>query len=429
MTDRLAIEGGEPAIKEPLPPWPWFDGETIEAAMEPLRSGKVNYWTGELGREFEERFAAWSGAGHCITTTNGTSALHTALAGLGIGPGDEVIVPSYTFIATSFCVLQAGAIPVFADVNLADHCIDPVDVGSKVTERTRAIIPVHLYGNVCDMDELMGIAEEKGLLVVEDCAEAHGAMYRGRKVGTFGDAGCFSFCQNKTFTTGGEGGAVITDDEDLAWRCRSFRDHGYDVEKRLSLLEAEGSLPYIHARVGFNYRMTEVQSAIGIKELEKIDTWNLPNRRRNGEILMEELGNQEGVLTLPVHNETKVNGFYVFPVVLDLEKLKADKKTILEAMTAEGLPVWREFWPQCYRERAFQDHNGFGRVNFPFESSEYTDPASVRYEGVHCKNAAWLEERTFIVHCYPTLGEGDMRRIASGIRKVLQHYRVEQELV
>jgi len=238
--EKLAIEGGEPAIKEPLPPWPWFTEEIIQAAMEPLRTGKVNYWTGKLGMEFERKFAEWNGAKYCITTTSGTSALHTAVASLGIGPGDEVIVPSYSFIATAFCVLQAGAIPVFADVRREDHCIDPEDVKRKITKRTRAIIPVHLYGNVCEMDEIMEIAEKYDLFVIEDCAEAHGALYKGKKVGTIGHAGCFSFCQNKTFTTGGEGGAVITNDEDLAWMCRSFRDHGYDVATRLSLLEAEG---------------------------------------------------------------------------------------------------------------------------------------------------------------------------------------------
>jgi len=420
--DRLAIEGGEPTISEPLPPWPWFTEEIIQAAMEPLRSGRVNYWTGELGMKFEESFARWNGSKYCITTTSGTSALHTAVASLGIGPGDEVIVPSYTFIATSFCVVQAGAIPVFADVRRNDHCIDPEDIERKITDRTAAIIPVHLYGNVCEMDEILEVAEKHDLKVIEDCAEAHGATYKGKKVGTLGDVGCFSFCQNKTFTTGGEGGAVTTDDEDLAWRCRSFRDHGYDVEKRLSLLEAEGTLPYIHVRVGFNYRMTEMQSAIGLKELERIDTWNLPRRRRNGEILLEELRDREEILYLPIHNKEKHNGFYVFPIVLNLERLTADKKTILEALKAEGLPVWREFWPQCYKERAFTEHNGFGRYKFPFESKEYTDPNSVRYEKVHCPNAAWLEERTFIVHCYPTLEEEHMRLIADGIKKVLRHY-------
>ena len=421
--EKPAIEGGEPIIKEPLPSWPWFTDEIIEAAMEPLRTGKVNYWTGSIGMEFERRFAEWNGAKYCVTTTSGTSALHTAVASLGIGPGDEVIVPSYTFIATSFCVVQAGAIPVFADVRREDHCIDPADIERKVTKRTRAVIPVHLYGNVCEMDEIMEVAEKYNLYVIEDCAEAHGALYKGKKVGTIGHVGCFSFCQNKTFTTGGEGGAVITDDEDLAWKCRSFRDHGYDVEARLSLLEAEGALPYIHVRVGYNYRMTEMQSAIGLKELERIDTWNLPRRRRNGEILIEELKDCEEILTLPVHTKEKVNGFYVFPIVLNLEKLRVDKKTILKALAAEGLPVWREFWPQCYKERAYLEHNGFGRVKFPFESREYTDPKSVQYDKVYCPNAAWLEERTFIVHCYPTLEEEHMRLIAEGIKKVLRYYR------
>ena len=421
--EKLAIDGGEPTIREPLPTWPWFTEEIIQAATEPLRTGKVNYWTGKLGMEFERKFAEWNGAKFCVTTTNGTSALHTAIAALGIGPGDEVIVPSYTFIATSFCVVQAGAIPVFADVRRQDHCIDPEDIERKITKRTRAMIPVHLYGNVAEMDDIMKVAKRHDLYVVEDCAEAHGAIYRGRKVGTIGHVGCFSFCQNKTFTTGGEGGAIVTNDEDLAWRCRSFRDHGYDVETRLSLLEAEGTLPYIHTRVGYNYRMTEMQSAIGLKELERIDSWNLPRRRRNGEILIEELKNCEEIAQLPIHTSEKVNGFYVFPIVLNLEKLSVDKKTIVKALTAEGLPVWREFWPQCYKEKAYVQHNGFGKVKFPFESKEYTDPKSVQYDKVYCPNAAWLEERTFIVHCYPTLEEEHIRLIARGIKKVLNHFK------
>jgi dTDP-4-amino-4,6-dideoxygalactose transaminase len=422
-SDKLAIEGGEPTIKEPLPPWPWFTREIIRAATEPLRTGKVNYWTGDLGREFESKFAEWNGSKYCISTTNGTSALHTALAALDIGPGDEVIVPSYTFIATSFCVVQAGAIPIFADVRKEDHCTDPEDIEKKITERTKAILPVHLYGNVAEMGEIMRIAEEHDLYVIEDCAEAHGALYKGRKVGTIGQVGCFSFCQNKTFTTGGEGGAIITDDEELAWNCRSFRDHGYDVETRLSLLEAEGSLPYIHVRVGFNYRMTEMQSAIGIKELERIDDWNLPRRRRNGGILIEELKECEEILYLPVHTKEKVNGFYVFPIVLNLQKLRVDKKTVLKALEVEGLPVWREFWPQSYKEKAYLKHKGFGRARFPFRSMEYTDPQSVQYDKVYCPNAASLEERTFIVHCYPTLNEEHMKLISAGIKKVLKHYR------
>ena len=422
MGERLAIAGGKPVIEKPLPGWPRFTEEIIKAAMEPLKTGKVNYWTGNIGMEFEKRWADWNGVRFAISTTNGTSALHTALGGLGIGPGDEVITTPYSFIASSFCVVQAGAIPVFADVKREDHCIDPEDVEEKISPRTRAIIPVHLYGNVCDMDEIMKIAREHSLYVIEDCAEAHGGTYKGKKVGSIGDVGAFSFCQNKTFTTGGEGGMVTTNNEEVAWRCRSFRDHGYDVERRMSLLEMEGALPYIHKMVGFNYRMTEMQSAIGLKEMERLDSWNLPRRRRNGEILIAELKDVPQIQYLPVHNPEKVNGFYVFPIVLNLDQLTCDKKTFLDAVVAEGVPAWREFWPQSYKERAYQEHNGFGRFKFPFRSKEYTNPESVAYERVWCPNAAWLEERTFIVHVYPTLEEEHMHLIAEAIKKVASAY-------
>jgi len=294
--EKLAIEGGEATIKEKLPTWPSFTEEIVNAAMEPLKTGKVNYWTGPNGMEFEKKFAEWNGSKFAISTSNGTSALHTALGGLNLGPGDEIITTPYTFIASSFCIVQAGAIPVFADVVKETHCINSSAIREKITERTRAIIPVHLYGNACEMDEIMEIAKKHNLYVIEDAAEAHGATYKGKKVGTIGDVGAFSFCQNKTFTTGGEGGIVTTDNEELAWGCRSFRDHGYDVEKRMSLLDLEGALPYIHKRIGFNYRMTEMQSAIGLKEMERLDNWNLPRRRRNGEILISELKNCEQIL-------------------------------------------------------------------------------------------------------------------------------------
>ncbi len=422
MEEKLAITGGKPAIERTLPRWPQFTEEIIEAAMEPLKTGKVNYWTGKVGMEFEKKWADWNGVRFAISTTNGTSALHTALGGLGIGPGDEVITTPYSFIASSFCVVQAGAIPVFADVKREDHCIDPEDIKKKITPRTRAIIPVHLYGNVCDMDEIMEIAKAHNFYVIEDSAEAHGATYKGKKVGCIGDVGAFSFCQNKTFTTGGEGGMVTTNNEEVAWRCRSFRDHGYDVERRISLLELEGALPYIHKMVGFNYRMTEMQSAIGVKEMERLDSWNLPRRRRNGEMLIPELKDLPQIQYLPVHDQEKVNGFYVFPVVLNLERLTCDKKTFLDAIVAEGVPAWREFWPQSYKERAYQEHNGFGRFKFPFCSKEYTTPESVAYDKVYCPNAAWLEERTFIVQVYPTLEEEHMRLIAKAIRKVASAY-------
>ncbi|HHW09377.1 MAG TPA: DegT/DnrJ/EryC1/StrS family aminotransferase [Firmicutes bacterium] len=421
--NQLAINGGTPVTKEPFPMWPQFTEQTIQAATEPLRTGKVNYWTGTYGVEFEQKFAAWNGVRFGISTSNGTSALHTALAALGIGPGDEVITPSYTFIASSFCVCQAGAIPVFADVRRETHTIDPASIESKITKKTKAIIPVHLYGIPCDMDAIMDIARRHGLAVVEDCAQAHGALYNGRKVGTIGHAGCFSFCQSKHFTTGGEGGCVITDDEALAWECRSFRDHGYDVKERLRLLELEAKLLYIHNRVGFNYRMTEMQSLIGLCELERLDSWNLKNRRRNGEMLTKALQGSPFVQYLPPHNvDGKVNAFWLYPIVLNLEALTCDKKTFMTALEAEGVPVVFALWPQSYKEKAFREHNGFGAARYPFRDP-LTDPKSVRYDQVHCPNAAWLEERTFSFPVHPVYEERHIQMMIEAFFKVAEAYK------
>src|SRR5262245_5930259 len=297
---KLAIDGGSRAVTNTLPGWPQFDERAIRAVENVLRSGKVNYWTGPNGMEFETRFAKWQGSKYAVSTATGTAALHVGLSALGIGPGDEVIVPSYTFIASSFSVVQAGAVPRFADVNLDDHCLSVESAARLINERTKAIMPVHLYGNVCDMDAIRAFAAKHRLFVIEDNAEAFGGAFKGRKTGTLGDiAGC-SFCQNKTFTTGGEGGMVTTDNEDLAWAARSFRDHGYDVKERLSLLELEQKLPYIHNRVGWNYRMTEMQSAIGLAELARMDNWNMPNRRRNAKILVDALRTSPLVRHFPV---------------------------------------------------------------------------------------------------------------------------------
>lgn len=422
MSEKLAIHGGPKTMEGPLPGWPAFDEKTIQAVTEPLRTGKVNYWTGTKGMEFEEKFAAWNGSKFAISTTNGTSALHTALAGLGIGPGDEVIVPSYTFIASSFSILQAGAIPRFADVNLEDHCISAESAERLINERTKAIMVVHLYGNVTDMGPILDLAKKHGLFVIEDNAEAYGGEYKGKKTGSIGDVGCVSFCQNKTFTTGGEGGMVTTDNEDVAWRCRSFRDHGYDVRERLRLLEMEQKLPYIHTMLGWNYRMTEMQSVIGLCELERMDNWNMPRRRRNAGILMDALQGVPQILHLPIDTPQRRNGWYVFPITLDIENMQCDMTTFLEALGAEGAPCWKVFWPQCHTEQAFQQHIGFGNSKFPFDSSEYANPDSVDYTQVRVPNAEWHQSRTFITFIFPTYEEEQMQGIANSIMKVVQAY-------
>jgi dTDP-4-amino-4,6-dideoxygalactose transaminase len=268
----------------------------------------------------------------------------------------------------------------------------------------------------------MALAKRHNLLVIEDTAQAFGGKYKGRMAGTLGNAGAVSFCQNKTFTTGGEGGMVVTDDEHLAWQCRSFRDHGYDVAERLRLLELEQRLPYIHDRVGWNYRMTEMQSAIGLCELKRVDRWNMPRRRRNARILIQALKNVPQVLHLPVDTPERRNGWYVFPITLDIDRMRCDIRQFVEALGAEGAPCWRVFWPQCHTERAFQEHHGVGRADFPIKSTEYTDPASVDYTKVDVPNAVWHEARTFVTFIFPTYTEKAMREIAAAIRKVVAAY-------
>ena len=422
MAGKLAVDGGPKSVTNTLAGWPRFDEKAISAVQDVLVSGKVNYWTGPKGMEFERQFAEWQGSKYAVSASSGTSALHIALSALGIGPGDEVIVPSYTFIASSFSIVQAGAVPRFADVNIDDHCISIESAEKLVNERTRAIMPVHLYGNVCDMDGILDFARKHNLFVVEDNAEAFGGSYKGKKTGTLGDIAACSFCQNKTFTTGGEGGMVTTDDEDLAWQARSFRDHGYDVKQRLSLLELEQRLPYIHNMVGWNYRMTEMQSAIGLAELQRIDTWNLPNRRRNARIIIDSIKDLPQVVYTPVDTEQRQNGWYVMAFSLDIENMACDIDKFVAACAAEGAPCWKVFWPQCHTEKAFQQHNSFGKSGFPFKSTEYTTPGSVDYSNVEVPNAVWHQSHTFTCFAFPTYTEEDCRQIGCALAKVIKAY-------
>lgn len=422
MSEKLAINGGEKAVGTKLPGWPQFSEKAIQEVEAVLRSGKVNYWTGKRGMEFEKRFAEWQGSKYAVSVATGTAALHVGLAALGIGPGDEVIVPSYTFIATSFSVVQAGAVPRFADVNLEDHCISVESAEKLITKRTKAIMPVHLYGNVCDMDKVWALAKKHNLLVVEDNAEAYGGEFKGKKTGTMGHvAGC-SFCQNKTFTTGGEGGMMTTDDEEVAWRARSFRDHGYDVKQRLSLLELEQKLPYIHNMVGWNYRMTEMQSAIGLAELDRLEDWNFPARRRNAAIIVNALKELPEVKFCPVDTPERRNGWYAMAFSLDIENMDCDIRQFVNAAGAEGAPCWKVFWPQCHTERAFQEGNAFGASGFPFRSQEYATPSSVDYTQVQVPNALWHEKHTFTCFAYPTYSEENCQEIAAALVKVIKAY-------
>lgn len=392
-----------------FPMWPVFAKETLEDILEPLITGKVNYWTGKKGMEFETKWAEWNGAKYAISCTNGTAALHVAIASLGIGPGDEVIVPSYSFIASSFAVVQAGAIPVFCDVT-EDHTIDPSLIESLITKRTKAIIAVHLYGVISDMGPILKIAKSHKLKVIEDCAQCFGGEFNGIMTGVIGDVGCFSFCQSKHFTTGGEGGMVVTNDEDLAWECRSFRDHGYDVKERMNMLALEEKLPYIHNRVGFNYRMTEIQSVIGLNELKRLDSWNLDRRFKYAKMYDQAFKDLKGIKKLPVNTAERKNAYWWYPVVLDTEALDIDAPGLIRELHDQNIPCYGIQWPEAYMEKAYREHNGFGANKFPFRSEEYTDKNSVAYTGTFCKTANALRKKTVSLFLHPSWEEKHIDR-------------------
>src|SRR3990172_8178918 len=260
MSEALAIEGGPKVRAKPFPPWPALGDDDVSAVADVLRSGGLTQLSGGAVAAFEDAFAAWTGAAHCVATSSGTTAIHTALAALDIGPGDEVIVPAHTFIASATPVLHQRAVPVFADADPDTYCLSPESAAERITARTKAIVAVHLNGHPADLDALVALAEARGIAVIEDCAQAHGALYKGRKVGSLGRVGCFSFWEDKIMTTGGEGGAVITDDDALAARMRRIRHHGEGPSEG-ERGPVEGERAYYHLELGYNYRMTSMQAA------------------------------------------------------------------------------------------------------------------------------------------------------------------------
>lgn len=402
-----------------FPVWPQFEDKNIEDISHILSTGKVNYWTGSKGVQFEADFSEWIGSQYSISCSSGTAAVHIAVSSLNIGPGDEVIVPSYTFIATSFAVLQAGAIPVFCDVT-ADHTIDPLKIEALITKRTKAIIVVHLYGVVCDMDAIMAIARKHHLNVIEDSAQCIGGKYKGRKVGTIGDIGTFSFCQSKHFTTGGEGGMVVTNDENISWECKSFRDHGFDVKKKIDLLRLEEQTFHVHNRIGFNYRMTEIQSAIGINELLRFDTWNLPKRKEFAKIYDSEFINMPEILSIPFNSSDRENAYWLYPLVLNKEKFPINVSVVLSELKKEGIPAFKIQWPEAYGEKVYRELNGFGSVDFPFKSKEYTSSESVNYNNIVCEKARSLLPITFSLYLHPVWDKVHIVKCINGVKSVIK---------
>ena len=270
-------------LNTPFSPWPSFSQEEISKVSEVLLSNKVNYWTGNEGKKFEEEFADFVGSTYAVAVSNGTVALDLALLAFDLKEGDEVIVTPRTFIASVSSIINAGAIPVFADVDLISQNITAETIEKVITSKTRGIICVHLAGWPCDMDPIIDLARSTGLFVIEDCAQAHGALYKGKSVGTIGDVGCWSFCQDKIMTTGGEGGMVTTNSKEIWSKIWSFKDHGKDWDAIFKKTHPPG-FRWVHESFGTNWRMTEIQAAIGRLQLKKLPAWQKTRFRYSQQI-------------------------------------------------------------------------------------------------------------------------------------------------
>ena len=333
--------------------WPLFTDEEADAVRDVILSNKVNYWTGDEGRAFEREFAEWVGTNHAIALMNGTVALELALEAMGIGPGDEVIVTPRTFIASASCVVTRGATPVFADVDRDTQNITAESIAAVITPRTKAVICVHLGGWPCDMPAIMALSRDHGFAVVEDCAQAHGARINGRSVGSFGTVSAWSFCQDKIMTTGGEGGMVTTDDDELWRRMWAYKDHG---KSWAAVYEREHppGFRWLHESFGTNYRMIEAQAVIGRIQLRRMREWQAA-RIANAEAIWATARRIPGLRApvVPADIEHAAYKCYVF-VEPDALGEGWDRDRIQAEIIALGVPCFAGSCSEIYREKAFE---------------------------------------------------------------------------
>ena len=334
--------------------WPSFTSEEANAVKNVLLSNKVNYWTGNECREFEKEFAVWSNSKYAIALGNGTLALDSAFKALNIGVGDEVIVTARTYIASVTSIVNAGAIPIFADVDLNSQNITPESIRSKITSKTKAIVCVHLAGWPCEMDEIMDIANEFNLYVIEDCSQAHGAKYKGKSVGSIGNIGCWSFCQDKIMTTGGEGGMVTTNDKSLWSKMWSYKDHGKSYEAVYERKHPEG-FRWVNESFGTNWRMTEMQGTIGRIQLKRMPDWHAKRSANANEIW--NTSKQCKGLRVPNIPDYIKHAAYKCYVFVELKKLKKgwERDKIIKELNILGVPCYSGACPEVYLEKAFDN--------------------------------------------------------------------------
>lgn len=383
-----------------LSPWPSFTEEEANAVAKVILSNKVNYWTGNECREFEKEFASWADAKFAVALANGTLALDVALKALDIGNGDDVIVTSRTFLASASCIVTAGANPIFADVDLNSQNITAKSIATVLTKNTKAIIVVHLAGMPAEMDDIMTFAAAHNLFVIEDCAQAHGAKYKGQSVGSIGHVGAWSFCQDKIMTTGGEGGMVTTNSKDLWSKIWSYKDHGKSWEAVYEREHPPG-FRWLHESFGTNWRMMEIQAVIGRIQLRKMSAWT--QKRNENAAALEKVLSQFDFIRLqkiPAYITHAQYKYYAFVVPENLPE-NVTRDTILHRLTATGVPCYQGSCSEVYKEKAFE-----GTDFYP----KYT-----------LNNAIELGATSLMFLVHPTISAHELGTMTNTINEQLQH--------
>lgn len=387
-------------MNTPLSPWPKFTKEEADAVSNILLSNKVNYWTGTECREFEKEFATWCDTKHAIALANGTVALDLALKAIEIGAGDEVIVTSRTFIASVSSIVNAGAIPIFADVDPDSQNITKETIQAVLSSRTKAIICVHLAGWPCDMDPIMALAKEKELYVIEDCAQAHGAKYKGRPVGSIGDIGAWSFCQDKIMTTGGEGGMVTTNNETLWHRMWSYKDHGKSWNAVYKNKHPDG-FRWLHESFGTNFRLTEMQAVIGRIQLKRMSQWH-QLRKQNAHSILEVVNQFPNTLRAALPSENIEHAWYKCYLFVRPEGLATGwgRDKIQQKINELGVPCFSGSCSEVYLEKAFDNTEWRPKERLP--------------------TAKELGETSLMFLVHPTLTQNEMQKTVDVIKQVMK---------
>lgn len=398
--EELAINGGSKVRERPIEINPIISSEEIEEVVKVLKSGQITQLSSPEIREFEEAFASYLGVNYCIAVNSGTAALHIALAAAGIEPGDEVIVPPFTFVATATAVLHQNALPVFADIDPLSYCLDPKDVKRKITTQTKAIIAVDIFGHPANMDEIKRVAKKNNLIVIEDAAQAHGSKYKGRLCGTLGDISCFSFQESKNMTCG-EGGIVATNDPKIERECRLLRHHGEPAW-------------YVYERLGWNYRMTAMEAALGIVQLKKLGKFNA-QRVKVAKTYERELKDLPFTLPKAAPYAEVIPHVYTMLIPKELVSLR-DK--IKEAIEAEGVPVGICYPQALYLTPLFQNRTAYGK-NCPWSCSNLGKEGYRRGLCPVCEDVA---SRALTLFTHPSLGGEEVEDIVKAVRKVVKTY-------